>query len=624
MELSELPALPMAPGVYLFWQDQSVVYVGKARNLRSRVASYFHNQGKPERIRTTATRLEFIITRDEVEALLLEANLIKAHTPKFNVLLKDDKHYPFLKLTNEPFPMLIITRRVTDDGGRYWGPFPDAGTVRRLKALIDRVFPLRKNSGLPMRRRRYPCLNYAMGRCYAPCVGEADPKAYAEAVAQVELLLSGRVEPLIEQLEQKMRAAAQAQNFEYAAEVRDQIQALHDFFATRQQAYVQDLADLDFLGLARAGAYSPGSDLRAAEAYSPGSDLRAAGDYLELQLYQMRAGKILGRTTRFLEDHSGSSDEEILASFARSYYLEASPLPPLILLPLEIEDRTALAKLLSQKAGHPVELQVPQRGEKKQLLEFAANNAAAGLKAELKSLERRGDHPALVQLTELLALSHRPFRIEGYDISNLMGEAVVASITAFEAAKPKRSDYRRIRIKSLTGHPDDYAAMEEAIYRRFSGSLADRLPVPDLLLIDGGIGQVRAAQKGLQRAQIEIPLVGLAKRSETLILPDGRSLSLPLTAPALQLLIYLRDETHNNGLRFNRKLRSEKTLRSIFDDIPGIGPARKEALLQNFSTLEELYATPLETLAGLPGMNRAAAQAVAEALATRLKSQRAN
>ena len=608
MEFSELPALPMAPGVYLFWQDQSVIYVGKARNLRSRVASYFHNEGKPERIRTTANRLEFIVTRDEVEALLLEANLIKAHTPKFNVLLKDDKHYPFLKLTNEPFPMLIITRRVTDDGGRYWGPFPDAGTVRRLKALIDRVFPLRKNSGLPMRRRRYPCLNYAMGRCYAPCVGEADPKAYAEAVAQVELLLSGRVEPLVEQLEQKMRAAAQAQNFEYAAEVRDQIQALHDFFATRQQAYVQDLADLDFLGLARAGTFSPGSDLRA------------AGDYLELQLYQMRAGKILGRTTRFLEDHSGSSDEEILASFARSYYLEASPLPPLILLPLEIEDRTALAKLLSQKAGHPVELQVPQRGEKKQLLEFAANNAAAGLKAELKSLERRGDHPALVQLTELLALSHRPFRIEGYDISNLMGEAVVASITAFEAAKPKRSDYRRIRIKSLTGHPDDYAAMEEAIYRRFSGSLADRLPVPDLLLIDGGIGQVRAAQKGLQRAQIEIPLVGLAKRSETLILPDGRSLSLPLTAPALQLLIYLRDETHNNGLRFNRKLRSEKTLRSIFDDIPGIGPARKEALLQNFSTLAELYATPLETLAHLPGMNRAAAQAVAEALAARLKS----
>ena len=608
MEFSELPALPMAPGVYLFWQDQSVIYVGKARNLRSRVASYFHNEGKPERIRTTANRLEFIVTRDEVEALLLEANLIKAHTPKFNVLLKDDKHYPFLKLTNEPFPMLIITRRVTDDGGRYWGPFPDAGTVRRLKALIDRVFPLRKNSGLPMRRRRYPCLNYAMGRCYAPCVGEADPKAYAEAVAQVELLLSGRVEPLVEQLEQKMRAAAQAQNFEYAAEVRDQIQALHDFFATRQQAYVQDLADLDFLGLARAGTFSPGSDLRA------------AGDYLELQLYQMRAGKILGRTTRFLEDHSGSSDEEILASFARSYYLEASPLPPLILLPLEIEDRTALAKLLSQKAGHPVELQVPQRGEKKQLLEFAANNAAAGLKAELKSLERRGDHPALVQLTELLALSHRPYRIEGYDISNLMGEAVVASITAFEAAKPKRSDYRRIRIKSLTGHPDDYAAMEEAIYRRFSGSLADRLPVPDLLLIDGGIGQVRAAQKGLQRAQIEIPLVGLAKRSETLILPDGRSLSLPLTAPALQLLIYLRDETHNNGLRFNRKLRSEKTLRSIFDDIPGIGPARKEALLQNFSTLAELYATPLETLAHLPGMNRAAAQAVAEALAARLKS----
>ncbi len=597
MRPADLPPLPDAPGVYLWKAGDEVIYVGKAKRLKARVTSYFHAEGKPARIAQEASGLEFIVTRDEVEALLLEANLIKAHHPRYNVLLKDDKHYPFLKLTNEPFPMLLVTRRVQSDGARYWGPFPDAGAVRRIKRLIDRVFPLRKNSGYPMKRRRFPCLNHAMGRCFAPCVGKADPDRYAEVVHQVEQVLDGRIDALIAQMEARMRQAARETNFELAAEIRDQIQALKAFFQADQQAYALELGDLDFLGFARAGGYAM------------------------VQLYQMRGGRILGRANRFVEGVDEAEDAEILEAFLREHYLEATPLPPLVLLPFHVEVEAPLAAFLSQRAGRKVTLRVPQRGEKARLLEFAAKNAQLGLETELKKLERKGDHPALKALAEVLGLSHRPYRIEGFDISNLMGEAVVASIAVFEGGRPKKSEYRRMRIRSLEGHPNDYAAIAEAVYRRFTGSLADKLPVPDLLLIDGGLGQVRAAAQALERAGLSVPLVGLAKREETLVLPSGKRIALPLTHPALQLLIHLRDETHRNGLRYNRKLRTQKHLKSIFDGIPGIGPRRKQVLLEHFSTLEELRKTPPEELARLPGMNRKVAQALLEALERHAASQ---
>lgn len=590
MHLADLPPLPEAPGVYQWWKGSSIIYVGKAKSLKARVSSYFHGEGKALTIASEADRLEFIVTRDEVEALLLEANLIKLHRPRYNVLMKDDKHYPFLKLTNEPYPILLIVRRVDNDGARYWGPFPDGGAVRRIKRLIDRIFPIRKNSGVPLKKRRYPCLNFSMGRCLAPCIGQADPAAYREMVRQVEQVLDGKVSEVLGDLELKMRQAARNQDFERAAEIRDQMEAVRSFFGTVQQAYDPELGDLDFLGLARAGRYAI------------------------VQLYQVRGGQMLGRNSRFIEDVEEASDQELLWAFLRDYYLEATPLPPLVLLPSEVEDMGALSQFLSSRAGKKVEVRIPQRGDKTRLLELAEKNARTALEAEMRLLERKGDHPGLVALKDVLGLSVRPYRIEGYDISNLFGESPVASITVFEGGRPKKAEYRRMKIKTDSKSPDDYLALEQAIYRRFTGSLSASLAVPDLLLIDGGLGQVRAAQKGLERAGIQIPLVGLAKREETLILPNGRSIELPLTHPALQLLIFQRDETHNNGLQFHRKLRSQKALKSVFDNIPGIGPKRKEALLAQFSTLEELKAMDAERLAKLPGMDKRSAEAVLKAL----------
>jgi excinuclease ABC subunit C len=584
MRPEELPPLPEAPGVYLWKRGEEVLYVGKAKSLRARVKSYFHAEGKAGRIAEEATALDLIATRDEVEALLLEANLIKAHRPPYNVLLKDDKHYPFLKLTNEPFPTLLVVRRVEEDGARYYGPFPEAGALRRIKALVDRLFPLRKNSGYPMKRRRYPCLNHSMGRCLAPCVGLADPKAYQEVVRQVEAVLEGRVDGLLSELEAKMREAARRLEFERAAEIRDQIEALKAFFSTAQQAFDPEMGDLDFLGMARAGTLSV------------------------VQLYQVRSGRILGRISRVVEKEE-ATDEEILWAFLRDHYLEASPLPPLVLLPFPLEDLESLAELLRRRAGRRVELRVPKRGEKQRLLELAEKNARLALESELKLLERRGDHPGLKALQDLLALSRRPFRIEGYDVSHLQGEARVFSMAVMEGGRPKKAEYRRMRLRAGN---DDYAAMEEGVFRRFTGSLKE-MPLPDLLLIDGGLGQVRAAMRALERAGLSLPLVGLAKKEEVLITPEGREIRLPLTHPALRLLIYLRDEAHQNGLRYHQKRRAQEALK-VLEGIPGIGEARRRLLLERYGGLKALEEAPLEELARLPGMNLRAARALKEAI----------
>jgi len=580
----DLPPLPEAPGVYLWKRGEEVLYVGKAKSLRARVRSYFHAEGKARRIAEEATALDFIATRDEVEALLLEANLIKAHHPPYNVLLKDDKHYPFLKLTNEPFPTLLVVRRVEEDGAKYFGPFPEAGALRRIKTLVDRLFPLRKNSGYPMKRRRFPCLNHSMGRCLAPCVGLADPEAYGEVVRQVEAVLEGRVDGLLSELEAKMREAARKLEFERAAEIRDQMEALKAFFSTAQQAFDPELGDLDFLGMVRAGALAV------------------------VQLYQVRSGRILGRISRAVEKEE-ATDEEVLWAFLRDHYLEASPLPPLVLLPFPLEDLEGLAELLRRRAGRRVELRVPKRGEKHRLLELAEKNARLALESELKLLERRGDHPGLKALQELLGLSRRPFRLEGYDVSHLQGQARVFSMAVMEGGRPKKAEYRRMRLRAGN---DDYAAMEEGVFRRFTGSLKE-MPLPDLLLIDGGLGQVRAALKALERAGLSLPLVGLAKKEEVLISPEGREIRLPLTHPALRLLIHLRDEAHRNGLRYHQKKREEGALR-VLEGIPGIGEGRKRLLLERYGGLKALEEAPLEELARLPGMNLRAARALKEAL----------
>jgi excinuclease ABC subunit C len=478
----------------------------------------------------------------------------------------------------------LVVRRVEEDGAKYYGPFPEAGALRRIKTLIDRLFPLRKNSGYPMKRRRYPCLNHSMGRCLAPCVGKADPKAYREVVRQVEAVLEGRVEGLLAELAEKMREAARRLEFERAAEIRDQMEALRAFFSTAQQAFDPEMGDLDFLGMARSGALAV------------------------VQLYQVRSGRILGRISRVVEKEE-ATEEEVLWAFLRDHYLEASPLPPLVLLPFPLEDLEGLAELLRRRAGRKVELRVPKKGEKVRLLELAEKNARLALEAELKLLEKRGDHPGLRALQDLLGLATRPWRIEGYDVSHLQGQARVFSLVVFEGGRPKKAEYRRMRLR--TGN-DDYAAMEEGVYRRYTGSLKE-MPLPDLLLVDGGLGQVRAAERALERAGLRLPLVGLAKGEEVLVTPEGRELRLPLTHPALQLLIHLRDEAHRNGLHYHRKRREAEALK-VLAGIPGIGEKRRRLLLERYGGLRALREAPLEELARLPGMSLKAAQALKEAL----------
>ncbi|MFC4453415.1 excinuclease ABC subunit UvrC [Deinococcus sonorensis] len=613
MRFEDLPVLPTSPGVYIFrGKGTTPIYIGKAKNIRSRVGQHFKAGGKSGRFTAEAEQLEFITARNEVEALVLEANLIKQHRPHYNVLLKDDKHYPFLKLTNEAYPMLVVTRRVIKDGASYYGPYPDAGAVRRVKHLIDTMYPLRKNSGLPMQHKPRPCLNYHMGRCLGPCVDRADPDEYARVVADVKALLEGRAASVLSGLKDAMREAAQKQDFEQAMRLRDRLQATEKLFGTEQSAYVSDETDLDFLGFAQ------------------------AGEFAMVQLFRMRGGRVVGRDKRFLTGAEESDAGEVIGAFVQDYYAQATHVPPLILLPTEYEDAPLWGELLSERAERRIEMRTPKRGDKLELIEMAGRNAQAGLESELALLEKRGDHPGLDALREVLSLPERPWRIEGYDNSNLFGTNIVSGMVVFEGGRARRGEHRRFKVKGLD-HPDDYTAMNQTITRRFSGSLADKLPLPDLLLIDGGRGQVNAALDALKALNLQLPVVGLAKREERIILPGrfgaqwwleggsevgvNRELLLPHTHPALRTLIGVRDEVHNYAITYHRKLRGADMLRSVFDGLPGIGQKRQDALLESFTSLEELAAASVQDIAQVPGMNLRAAQAVKDFLAERARNE---
>ncbi len=590
MKRGDLPVLPTQSGCYLFQRaDGTVIYVGKAINLRSRVASYFGKAGgqKARLIVASAASVEFIVTNDEVEALILESNLIKRHQPHYNVLLKDDKSYPFLKLTNEEYPTLIFTRRVVKDGGIYFGPYPNASAVRRVLDLVYSVFKLRKNSGVPMQPRSRPCLRYHMGRCYAPCIGAADPVVYAEVVADVRSFLEGRVGTVVARLEEQMSAAAGRQDFELAATYRDRLDALRRLTGYDTNIMVAGADDLDFLGLA------------------------TAGNLAMVQLFQMRAGRVVGRDKRLLTNAEGASDGEILERFMAEYYGQAMQLPPLVLVPASDLELPVWERFLADRRGTRVELRAPQRGDKVELMKMAERNAITGIEAEIALLERRGEAPGVKELQQLLALDSPPWRIEGYDISNLMGTHTVASIVSFEGGRAKKSDYRRLRVRGLD-KPDDFYSMHQAVYRRFTGQLADKLPHPDLLLIDGGKGQLSAAQRALDEANVRVAIVGLAKREETLVTQAGEEILVPLTHPALRLLTHVRDEAHRVAVGYNRQRRGKALTRSVLDDVPGIGPKRRDALLAHFSSIDELRGAELDALAAVPGVGPAAAKAVKE------------
>ena len=588
MKMTDLPVLPRQPGCYLYHAaDGTVIYVGKAIDLRSRVSSYFGAgaQRKARLITATAVRLDFIVTSNEVEALLLEANLIKQHKPHFNVQLKDDKSYPYLKLTNEKFPMLIFTRRLIEDGGTYFGPYPSAGVVRRVQELIASIFPLRQNSGIPMRTRDRPCLRYHMGRCLAPCIGQVSREDYAVVVEQVRDFLEGKVEETAAKLDEEMRSAAARQDFELAGVYRDRKDALARLTGYDSDVNSQRGESLDFLGLAQ------------------------AGNYAAVQLLQMRRGHVVGHDRRFLTNAEGASAGEIIERFLAEFYASAMAIPPLVLLPPSDLKLDLWAGMLSERAGRRVELRVPMRGDKLELMGMASRNATTGLESELAMLEKRGEAPGVKELQQLAGLETPPWRIEGFDISNLMGTHTVASIVVFEGGRSRKSEYRRIRIRDLD-KPDDFFSMHQAVYRRFTGQLMDRMEMPDLLLIDGGKGQLSAARRALDDAGLDLPILGLAKKQETIISEKHGEIIVPHSHPALRLLINVRDEAHRIAVGYNRKRRGTAMTASILDDVPGIGPKRRDALLAHFSSIDELRSAPVEQLAAVPGVGKTAAQAI--------------
>lgn len=590
MKRDDLPVLPTTPGCYLFKAPgDKVIYVGKAVNLRSRVSSYFGSgvEGKTRLITQTAVKLDFIVTSTEVEALILESNLIKRYKPHFNVLLKDDKSYPYLKLTNETYPMLMFTRRVVNDGGEYFGPYPNPRVVRRVQDLIASIFPLRQNSGVPMRERDKPCLRYHMGRCLAPCIGATTPQEYGKVVEQVRAFLDGRVEDTAQMLEEEMRKAAGRQDFELATIYRDRLQALQRLTGFESNVSRNTGEDLDFLGIAH------------------------GGNYAMVQVFQMRRGRVVGHDKRFLTNAAQATKGEILERFMAEYYGQATKVPPLVLVPPSDLPMEVWTEFLSSRAHRRVELRVPRRGDKLDLMAMAKRNAKTGLDSEIALLERRGETPGVKELQGLLDLQDAPYRIEGYDISNLMGTHTVASIVVFEGGRSKKSEYRRVRIRDLE-KPDDFFSMHQVVYRRFTGTLADKLPMPDLLLIDGGKGQLSAARRALEEAGLDIPLVGLAKRQETIISQAGEEIIVPLTHPGLRLLINIRDEAHRTAVGYNRQRRGKAMTRSILDDIPGIGPKRRDALLAHFSSIDQIRSAELEELATIPGVGPAAAASVKE------------
>jgi len=597
----QIKGLPARPGVYLFKDARgNILYVGKAVSLKHRVGSYFGAGQKltPKIGRMVAkiADLEYFVTASEQEALILELNLIKRHHPRYNVRLKDDKTFPYLKIDlGEDWPRVHITRRLEENGGRYFGPFASARSIRRTLKLLKGIFPFRSCSKPITGTDDRPCLEYDIGHCLAPCIGSVSRREYAEVIRQVILFLEGRQERVVKQLKTRMEQAAGAMDYERAARLRDQIQAVEQVVeGQRIAATVKGEQDVI--------AFVEDKD----QAY--------------VQVFFIRGGKLIGRESFLLQ---GTSDEEpgqIMSSFIKQFYASAPHIPPLLLLQHPVEDTAMLQEWLQAKRGSRVKVQVPRRGNKKQLVGIVAENARQGLaQLKIKQLASpKNVSAALEEIQRELDLPRLPARIEGYDISDIQGAAAVGSMVVFEQGRPRPSHYRRFKIKTVAGI-DDYAMLGEVLKRRFkrggdaSGSWA---AVPDLVLIDGGKGQLSAARAAMKEVGADsIPAAGLAKENEEVFTP-GRSkpVVLPRSSPGLQLLQRLRDEAHRFALGYHRGVRKKQAFASVLDTIPGIGPKRKRALLRQFGSVKAIREAPLEELAGAKGMTRKLAEKIKENL----------
>lgn len=607
----KLKLLPDKPGVYLMRDEAGeIIYVGKASSLKNRVRSYFRSSlsdaPKVQAMVRHIADLEWIITDSEVEALILECNLIKKHRPKYNIRLADDKHYPYLKLTtNEDYPRIVVTRSIKKDGARYFGPYTRSGAMNETLRLLRKIFPLRTCSNETLARQTRPCLNAHIKRCLGPCTGKVSKENYRELTRQVILFLEGKQEDLVKALEERMKQAAENLEFEKAAELRDQIQSIHQVMA-KQKIISADLEDQDVIAMAR-----------------------GQGETC-MQIFFIREGKLNGREHFFMQGTDDMSRQEIMTAFVKQYYSNAVEYPKEILLQEEVEDRELIEEWLSAQKGRKVNLRVPKRGEKLKLVEMVAKNALMSLEEE--ELTRRKKQmmtkEAVLELQRELQLPKPPFRMECYDISNIQGTNSVGSMVVFENGEPKTGDYRRFQIKTVQG-PNDFASMQEVLTRRFKraqeelneleqgGNVKAKFSnLPDLVIIDGGKGQLSAAREAMKALGVGyIPTFGLAKEEELLFREgDPEPIVLPRNSPALYLVQRIRDEAHRFAVSYHRLLREKRAYRSVLDEIPGIGPKRKKELLKAFGSIKRIREATLEELAQVEGMNQAAAAAVLDHL----------
>ncbi len=565
----KIERLPAEPGVYLM-KDESgeILYVGKAKNLRSRVRSYFRatvDRPKTALLVSRIRDLEWIVTDSETEALVLECNLIKEHRPRYNVMMIDDKHYPYVKVTTgETYPRVQIVRRRGADDARYFGPYTDVTTLNEVLAIIGDLFSLRTCANGKFRSRSRPCLNHQIKKCDAPCMGLVSPEDYRRQVDEVLLLLEGKTDRLLRRLKEEMDQASTNLAFERAARIRDGMASVRRL-GSGQKMVSQGYHDRDILALATDGP-------------------RACG-----QIFFVRSGKVIGRSQMPLHHTEGLADGEIMGAFIKLYYSTARDLPGELLVSVPPEEVELLEDYLSSLRGKKVRIHHPRKGENRRLVEMVAENARLGiLEMDVRDLKSRRRDGALKELQVALSLDHLPRRIECFDISNIGGSQMVASMVVFQDGEPLKSRYRRFKIRTVEG-PNDFAAMEEVLGRRFSGK-RDKDPafleMPDLVIIDGGKGQLSSARQVMHRAGVaDIPTAGLAKKEELLFLEGRRDpVVLAPDAEARYLVQRIRDEAHRFAITFHRKLRGQEAFTSVLDSIPGIGPKRKKALLQAFGS----------------------------------------
>ena len=583
-----LKNVPLQPGVYLYKdQEGQVIYVGKAKVLRNRMRSYFQSpEGLLPKVRAMMNRVanfDYIVTESEVEALILESNLIKAYQPRYNIDLRDDKSYPYLKLTAEKFPRLCIVREKKDKVSRYYGPYTEAGSLRETVKLLLEFFPLRTCKNLKSNSR--PCLNYDMGKCLAPCTSKVDAGDYQRIVNSLLELLEGKASTLLEAKEKEMRQAAHELEFEKAAVLRDQIQAIK-VLGEKQKVSLDHPYEMDIVGM-----------------------LGGEKDKLIL-VFKLRAGKIVGKDTFWLKRAIDEEEAEVMEFFLKQYYAENSDIPAEILVSHLPGDNELLQIWLKGKVGSRMKIWMPGRGEKKKLQDMVMENAR--LLWEEKMREDTKNNQILLALARTLDLEVVPVRIECYDISHLAGEETVGSMVVFTNGKADKKAYRRFKMKNEQNN--DYASLGETLERRFNEARRGNrafLPEPDLLLIDGGLGQVNAVQMTLAHMEIDIPVFGLAKKNEELFRPGvSEAMVLSRRDEGLMLLQRLRDEAHRFAVEYNRQRRGKKLTRSLLDGIEGIGANRKNALLAYFGSVSKIKEASLDQLAQVPGMNRRATASV--------------